>query len=47
MTDGFASNFVTDKLSLSFFLCADFQFITFKDGKIGVNFFGYTAEAGW
>lgn len=23
-----------------------FQFITFKDGKIGVNFAGYHAEAG-
>lgn len=28
------------------FLFIYLQFITFKDGQVGVNFFGYHAEAG-
>ena len=29
-----------------FLLFIYFQLLTFKDGKVGVNFFGYHAEAG-
>lgn len=35
-----------DKANLILVSVLYFQFITFKDGKIGVNFGGYHAEAG-